>query len=154
MGTLVVAVVGCDSPDVVLDRQDATGKLTYAVGGEVGEVGFSKVECRAEGDVTVVELWSNQIVAGPQGERQRPRVLIARLRGDEVLEAHAFAPYVSHDGVDYEMLQMVAKEVPGAEGPSCRVEEGVLACNGATVVRWLAAGPPPKPSFKAPIVCP
>jgi hypothetical protein len=146
---------GCDPPpppgDISTD--EPIGTLQYAIGEDVREIPYGDVRCTPDGDAVMVELVSHRVVRGPQGVGQRPRVLVARIRGDEVLEAHAFAYGVVHEGTHYTMLQMVAKEIVGAQRAQCRIEaeDGftTLACNRTNIVGWQAAGPPPRPSFKA-----
>ncbi len=146
---LLLAVAACDSAEQtrIYDSEPATGHLTYGIGQDVREVGFSETRCTDEpAGVTLVELLSNQIVPGPQGRPQRPRVLIARIRGDEVLEATAFVAGARHGDDVYPMLHFVRG--------TCRIEAAVLACNDSEIVGWLGNGPPPKPSYKALLECP
>lgn len=151
-----LSLAACDSPPAqVVSQTEARGTLTYAIGADIREISYDQVRCTSEDDVTLVELFSNRVIAGPQGAPQRPHVLIARLRGDEVLEAHAFAPQVVHDDIEYPMLHLVAREMEG-NSAVCRVERGAqveLACNEVTVVPWLAPGPRPTPSFKVEFAC-
>lgn len=146
---LVVALLfaaGCDSPpDQIPAPRDRAGVLTYAIGDELREIGFSETRCTPEpGGILLVELLHDRVVEGPQGEPQRPRVLIARFDEARVVEAHAFTPDVEHEGRIYPILHMV--------GGDCRREGGLVACNDSTIVGWLGTGRP-LASFKAPVTC-
>ena len=74
-----------------------------------------------------------------------------------MVEAHAFLPHVTIAGTSYDMLMLIAKDVPGATQPECRIEKAAdyeeLVCNNTMVVPWLAAGERPRPSFKARFQC-
>lgn len=152
--TLVLIFGGCKEPPppTELSSDPPIGQMRYAIGSEVREIPYGEVRCNPDGDAIMVELVSNRVVRGPQGVGQRPRVLIARIRGEEVLEAHAFAYDVTHAEISYTMLQFVAK-VPGTRPAECRLERDgektEVACNQTTVVGWRGSGEPPRPSFTA-----
>lgn len=125
--------------------------MSVAIDDRVLAVAFDAVECSESGGVRTVEL-----VSPLKTGMGQPRVLIARLRGDEVLSAHAFVPQVTIGDHDYDMLQLVAEEVDGAPKPDCRLERGdklTLVCNETTILPWLGAGVRPRPSFKATFGC-
>jgi hypothetical protein len=149
---LIIGACEPSPPPGDIQRDEPIGQLEYAIDSDVQKISYGEVRCTPDGDAVMVELVSNRVVRGPQGVGQRPRVLIARLQGDEVLEAQAFAYGVVHDGISYTMLQLVAKDVVGAEPAECRVEHDAdsttLVCNQTSVVGWRGSGPPPRPSFK------
>lgn len=125
--------------------------MTVAFGVEVVEVGFSAADCSTGADgVTLIELTATRQL--PEGT---PRILIAKLRGDEVLEAHAFVPQMTLGDVDHEMVQLASTDAIGAG--ACRVDrtdEGrTLVCNKMAVVGWLAAGSRPEPSVRVELAC-
>jgi len=125
--------------------------MTIAVFDEVRKVPYSRVRCSADGELELIELLGAQVVSDGL-----PNVLIARLRGDDVVEAHAFAPEVSFAGHDYDMVQLIAADVDGTKKPDCRVarsEGTTLICNDMTMMPWLGNGPTPNPSLKVSYSC-
>lgn len=159
LASIVALLAACNSPGTVRAPKvdPALGKMQAAVGADVREVPFSRVECTPEGDHRLVQLFYDRDVPDSQHAMHRPRILIARTRGAEVLEAHAFIPAAHFGENDYDMIQMIAKDVPGATKPECRVDSAgadeALICNNTTIIPWLEAGDRPTPSFRVTFHC-
>ncbi len=151
-----VTIAACEAPTAPVSGEPPLGNVQVAIAGEAHLIPFHAVQCTTQRDHELVEL----LVGREVGERKfRPRALIARVRGAEVLEAHAFMPQSKVGESEYEMLVLVAKTLPDATKPECRVDlhdegERTLVCNRTSVVPWLDPGRRPTASFKVDYRCP
>lgn len=154
----LVSLAGCDTTTTSdTPRPAGVGSITVAIGSDIREIPYGEVTCSTESGTSFAQLYYPSEIRGPQGRPTLPRVLMARWRDGDVLEAHAFVPRTQYAGVDYEMLHILATTAEGARRMDCRVERGdevTIACNGADIVPWLAPGERPQPSFKATFRCP
>lgn len=152
----LILVVGCDpAPPAALPPSDLP-TMTVAVGSSVVTVPFDEVRCTPATDARLIELFYPAAVPDGRDTAQRPRTLVARLRGEDVLEAHAFVPRARFVEMEYDMVVLVTG--PAAPDAQCRLEQAgpqtTIACNYATIVPWLDATPRPEPSFKVSFQCP
>ena len=140
---------GCDG-EVTPEQptHKSAGFLELAVGSDVRKIPYASATCSDQSDHLLIELSGTMPLAHNAGTAT-PRILIARIRGDELLEAHAFATHVQFGNHDYEILQM--------SGGDCRVEstgeQHTVTCNEAAVVGWLEDGPIPLPSYRVAFRC-
>ena len=93
-----------------------------------------------------------EALADPTGESETPfRSAIARLRGDDVIEAYVFLANQNVGGEDYTVIVLSAEPTKDRD-VSCRVEAETIVCNDVKRTPWR--DPLPRVgAFKIPLGC-
>jgi hypothetical protein len=170
--------LGCSGEEPTsVARGEASGRLEFAVGGEVRTFELADATCEpAERgsarylNVIVPAAFATKV----NGRLKQPALLTAQLpidllhadrpgaetrfgREQRVFGGAAAAFNIEYDGKTYKMLQIIARTARDATDFQCRVsrkgEQIVLSCNDALVFPWLIAGDVPNGSFRATFRC-
>ncbi|MBA2664382.1 MAG: hypothetical protein H0U74_18985 [Bradymonadaceae bacterium] len=169
-------IVGCEqqatAPPLI---EQSVGQLKIAIADDLREHSIFSATCEPASyhgePVLLVRAFASVIVNHAEGQA-RPHVLSARLPADLGSEAIEFSSLSAgaryqatassfnalYKGTRYELLQLVAENIPGATDFGCTASlDGTqlsLTCNGARVIPWFAPGARPSGSFTATLSCP
>lgn len=156
----LLGVAGCPtSPDSHRSDAPSIGSMEISIGNQTQKIPYASVECSRSPQGLSIELSATRRVRTRAGTRRTPSVLQIHVPTEGPPQATAYAFGTQWAGVDYEVLTLVARDVPGVpHDASCSVkhddERQTLQCSGATPLPWYAPGGPPPAEFEAHFACP
>lgn len=156
----LLAAAGCPtSPDSHGSDAPSIGSIEISIGNQTQKIPYASVDCSRSPEGLSVELIATRGVRTRAGTRRTPSVLQIQMPTEGQPQATAYAFGTQWADVDYDVLTIVARDVPGVpHSARCSVkqddERQTLQCSGATPLPWYAPGGPPPAEFEAHFTCP